>query len=62
MHFNTRTAEEYVNKISRGFLRGRKFGIDRRIKEFFYRNKFTEEKLNLFETRLNMTFEKFHKK
>ena len=62
MHFNTRTAEEYVNKISRGFLRGGEQKIKKRIKDFFYRNKFTEEKLRLFETRLNMTFERFHKK
>ena len=62
MHFNTRTAEEYVNKISRSFLRGASIRIEKRIKDFFYRNKFTEEKLKLFETRLNMTFERFHKK
>ena len=62
MHFNTRTAEEYVNKISRGFVRGGFIKIEKRIKDFFYRNNFTEEKLNLFESRLNMTFERFHKK
>ena len=35
---------------------------EKRIKDFFYRNKFTEEKLRLFETRLNRTFPRFHKK
>ena len=62
MHFNTRTAEEYINKINRGFL-GKDFIIyDKRIRDFFYRNKFTEEKLRLFETRLNRPFSNFHKK
>ena len=62
MHFNTRTAEEYVNKLNRGFL-GEDFTLyEKRIKNFFYRNKFTEEKLRLFETKLNRTFPKFHKK
>ena len=62
MHFNTKTAEEYINKITRGDARGRHRSIEKRIKDFFYRNKFTEEKLKLFETRLNMTFEIFHDK
>ena len=32
MHFNTRTAEEYINKINRGFL-GKEFILyDKRIK------------------------------
>ena len=62
MHFNTKTAEEYINKIKRGNARGTNRSLEKRIKDFFYRNKFTEEKLRLFETRLNMTFEKFHKK
>ena len=49
-------------KINRGFL-GKDFIIyDKRIRDFFYRNKFTEEKLKLFETRLNRTFSTFHKK
>ena len=35
MHFNTRTAEEYINKINRGFL-GKEFILyDKRIKDFF---------------------------
>jgi len=62
MHFNTKTAEEYINKITRGDARGRKRSLEKKVNDFFYRNKFTEEKLHLFETRLNMTFEKFHKK
>ena len=62
MHFNTRTAEEYVNKLNRGFLGEPITMFKKRIKNFFYRNTFTEEKLKLFETRLNMTFPEFHKK
>ena len=61
MHFNTRTAEEYANKIKRGYPSGYSFKIDRdlneRIRKFFSHNKFTEEKLQVFQKSFNTTID-----
>ena len=56
MHFNTRTAEEYVGKIKRGYAGNRYEPIVGRVDLFFIHNKFTQEKLKVFEKLLNQTF------
>ena len=62
IHFNTKTAEEYVEKIKKGNLENRPYSdIDGKIEHFFSLNKFSEEKLKLFEMKLNKTFVEFHK-
>ena len=53
-HFNTKTAEEYVNKIKRGDLMNRDYDPMERIKCFFLHNKFTDEKLKIFEKAFNL--------
>lgn len=58
-HYTTRTAEEFLKKIKRGFLGTQKKYL-KSLKDFFSRNKFTKEKLYIFEKGLNMTFPKFH--
>ena len=63
MHFNTRTAEEYVEKMRRGHANYRPYGhIDKRVDMFFEINKFTQEKLKIFEEKFNRTFPKYHNK
>ena len=62
MHFNTRTAEEYVGKITRGYAGNRYEPFDQRINLFFIHNKFTQEKLKVFEKLLNQTFSRYHDK
>ena len=56
-HFNTRTAEEFVTKIKTGFPNGGTFDLADRIELFFIRNKFTKEKLAVFEKAFNQTFD-----
>ena len=55
-HFTTKTAEEYSIKMKRGRPRGRKYVLSERVKLFFYHNKFSKEKLKVFENMFNMTF------
>ena len=55
-HFTTKTAEEYCIKMKRGRPRGRKYVLSERVNLFFYHNKFSEEKLKVFEKMFNMTF------
>jgi len=55
-HFTTKTAEEYCVKIKRGTNEGKKYNINERVDLFFYHNKFTEEKLKVFENTFNMSF------
>ena len=59
-HFRTKTAEEFAYKILRGYDLGQKFYIDKAIDYFFNNNKFTKEKLEIFERLLNRTFPKYH--
>ena len=54
-HFSTKTAEEYVNKIKRGDLLNRDYDVKERINCFFSHNKFTDEKLKIFEDAFNLT-------
>ena len=56
-HFNTRTAEEFVTKIKTGFPNGGTFDPADRIGLFFIRNKFTQEKLEVFEKAFNKKFD-----
>ena len=59
MHFTTKTAEEYINKIKRGLPQNIPYNVTERILYFFQINCFTEEKLKMFEKAFNRTFEKF---
>ena len=58
-HFTTKTAEEYCVKIKRGNNRGQKFDLKERVNLFFYHNKFTYEKLKVFENTFNMSFKPY---
>ena len=53
-HFNTKTVEEYVRKIKKGFNRNKKLNPKERIQLFFSHNKFSKEKLNIFEKAFNL--------
>ena len=56
MHYSTKTAEEYINKLKRGEYGNRKYDIIARINKFFEYNNYTEEKLKMFEKAFNQTF------
>ena len=60
-HFRTKTAEEYAYKLLRGYPHGG-LKINHLIDIFFMDNKYSNEKLEVLEKILNMTFEKYHKK
>lgn len=49
MHYNTKTVDEYVNKIKRGGNKNAIYDINERIVRFFSHNNFTDEKLKIFE-------------
>ena len=55
-HFSEKTADESSDKVLRGIFEG---GYDamERIKIFFATNKFSNEKLKIFEKKLNRTFD-----
>ena len=55
-HFTTKTAEEYVNKTKRGVNGNVVLKPEDRIMVFFSHNKFTEEKLKIFEKGFNKSF------
>ena len=55
-HFNTKNAEEYSVKIKIGANKNSPYDISERVKRFFKYNKFTEEKMKVFEKKLNKTF------
>ena len=61
MHYNTKTVDEYVNKIKRGGNNNAVYDVNERIERFFSHNNFTEEKLKIFEKAFNKKFIKFHK-
>ena len=48
MHYTTKTAEEYANKVNRGFCDGNPVKKEELINLFFKKNKVTEEKIKLF--------------
>ena len=55
-HFSTKTAEEYIEKTKRGENGNLPYMIEERIKLFFTHNKFSQEKLKLFEEKFNRSF------
>ena len=55
-HFTTKTAEEYITKILKGTPGGHPHNVDDRVKIFFEYNKFSEEKLKIFENYFNRSF------
>ena len=57
IHFNTRTAEENVWKTKRGYHGNIYPNVEERIRIFFSINKFTEEKLKIFEKNFNQSFD-----
>ena len=61
MHFNTRTAEEFILKVKRGYTGNRYEKLSSRVKSFFNKNKFTEEKLKLFEKSCNHSLDDIRK-
>ena len=62
MHFITRTAEEYVEKIKRGYPGKIYKDIHKSVDNFFYYNEFSQEKLTVFENQFEIIFEKYHNK
>ena len=58
MHYSTKTAEEYINKLKRGEYGNREYNIIDRINKFFEYNNYTEEKLKMFAKAFNKTFNK----
>jgi len=48
LHFSTKTAEEYANKVNRGFCDGNLGSKQSLVELFFKRNKVTKEKVELF--------------
>ena len=58
MHYTTKTAEEYINKMKRGENGNRVYNINDRINKFFEYNNYSEEKLKMFEKAFNKTFNK----
>ena len=61
MHYNTRTAEEFVGKVKRGYAGNLNPNIEGRIEKFFWSNKFKEEKLKIFEKNFNQSFDYIRK-
>ena len=56
-HYTTKTAEEYITKILRGTPGGHPNNVDYRVELFFKFNKYSEEKMKIFE---NYFRRKFH--
>ena len=59
-HFRYKSAEEYALKAIRGYPY--KSNYNDFIKSFFTHNKFSKEKLEIFERILNVTFPEYHNK
>ena len=58
-----KTAEEYALKLVRGEPKETKYTLKElndKLERFFKYNKFSKEKLLLFEKKLNMTFPQYH--
>ena len=60
MHFITKTAEEYINKLKRGANENLAYDITDGIKTFFRFNDFSTKKLKIFEKAFNRSFEEFN--
>ena len=62
-HYSMKTAEEYALKLVRGEPKETKYTLKElndKLERFFKYNKFSNEKLLLFEKKLNMTFPQYH--
>ena len=59
-HFGYKSTEEYVNKIKRGYPGDHYPNPENNVKLYFSHNKFSKEKLKIFEDNFNMTFDKYH--
>ena len=55
-HFTTKTAEEFCEKIIKGHPTKTHLIPEQRVKLFFEYNKFSEEKLKVFEKKFNRSF------
>ena len=55
-HFTTKTAEEFCDKIIKGHPGNVGFRPERRVSLFFTHNKFSKEKLKIFEKKFNRRF------
>ena len=55
-HYTDKTAEEYCNKILRGQPGKNPHDVNDRINKFFELNKFSEEKLKIFENKFSGKF------
>ena len=55
-HFSDKTAEENCNKIIKGAPGNYKLDVNERVLKFFEINKFSEEKLKIFENKFNRTW------
>ena len=61
IHFNTRSAEEYVEKVKRGYPGNRTAEINLKVQLYFKINHFTEEKLRFFEKSFNRSLNNIRK-
>ena len=59
-HFTTKTAEEYIDKVLKGTPGKHPHNVYERIKLFFRFNKYSEEKMKIFENYFNQTFHGIH--
>ena len=59
MHYTTKTVEEFIKKIKRGRRINIPYNITVMVKKYFTINKYTDEKLKMFEIAFNSTFSQF---
>ena len=60
-HYHYKSVEEYARRIKIGRFNGTKFDINKKIKMYFERNKYSKIKVELFEKLLNKSFKWLHK-
>lgn len=60
-HYHYKSVEEYARRIKVGRFNGTKFDINKKIKMYFERNKYSKVKVELFEKLLNKSFKWLHK-
>ena len=56
MHYTTKTADEFIKKIKRGRRINTPYNITGMVRKFFTINKYTDEKLKMFEIAFNRSF------
>ena len=59
MHYTTKTAEEFIKKVKRERRINILYNITKRLKKFFNINKYSDQKLKMFERDFNTTFSQF---